>query len=318
MNEVSLFSAPLPAHVKAKSKAMQAMGGGMAGAGVGNRISIRGNRFRFVQGGVEVGVHNELQLDVVVFALAESVQRLYYANSYEADTKTAPDCWSHDGKVPSNDSTAKQASSCAICPQNVKGSARQGNGKACAYKKRIVVLAPDDLDGTAWSHDVNGQSMFGEQDPAQNLFSFKGYFEKLTAHGVAIDAIVTRVTFDGNASVPKLHFSPVRALTEEEYAVIQARAEDPEVAKMLKDLTNETEVEAFEQLKKDQPKAAAPEPAKQIEVKPKGVGGLVSDAPKKTKGFGAAPSKVAEVPAAVVAPKKGITVDLEQLTNFDD
>ncbi len=322
--EISLFAGALPAHARQKSKAMEAMAGGLAG-GFGNRISIKGSRFRFIQGGQQVGVHDQVYLDVVIFAMAQSVQRQYYDKAFEEDSKEKPTCWSHDGKVPAADAQ-QQSPQCATCPQNVKGSARQGNGKACAYKKRVVMLAPDDIDGAAYCHDVNGQSMFGEQLEAQNLFSFKGYFEKLSAHGVAIDAIVTRMTFDSNASVPKLHFSPIRALTEEEYASVSARAEDEEVLKMLQDLTN---VEEFEQAAPVKQIAIAPAPtpapvpvAPPAPAAPKGVGGL--DAPAKKKGFGAAPAVKAGLPPApasttvtkvATAP---VEINLEALTNFDD
>lgn len=317
-NEVANIFANLPAHVKnPKSQTMQAMAGGMAGGGFGNRISLRGSKFRLIQNGTPLGALQATTLDVVVFAMADSVQRFYYENTYEEGSKERPTCFSHDGKTPSSESAKLQAASCSICPQNIKGSARQGGGKACAYKKRVIVLSPDDLEGAAYALDVNGQSMFGEQVESQNKFSFKGYFEKLSVHGVDIAAIVTRLSFDDDASVPKLHFSPIRALTAEEFTAVQARMKDDQVQLMLKDLTNEVEMETEP---KALPAKQAPKPEEQKlvpQVEAKGVGGL-------KKGFGAT---IAPDPTAVQGngevkevrkASKPLTIDLDSLTSFDD
>lgn len=303
----------VPAHARnAKSTAMQAMAGGITGGGFGNRISLKGSKFRLVQNGTDTAVLSDPYLDVVIFALSASVQRMYYAGAYDGNTKERPTCFSHDGKVPSDESQEKQATACAICPQNVKGSARQGNGKACAYKKRVVVVSPDAIDGDVYALDVNGQSMFGEQQESANKFSFKGYFEKLSLHNVDIAAIVTRVSFDDSASVPKLLFTPMRVLNEDEYTQVTARMGDEEVQNMLKDLTNEVEVEQFEQTKPAPVVKAVPPP-----VTPKGVGGLVSEAAPK-RGFGAKPAAAAPQKAPTQAAAAPITIDLASLTNFDE
>lgn len=306
-NEVSVFS-NVPAYAKnPKSQAMQAMAGGMAGGGFGNRISLKNSKFRLIQNGKEVEVLSESYLDAVIFALANSVQRYYYDGPYDEHSKEPPTCFSHDGKTPSPESPKRQSETCALCPQNVKGSGRMAGTKACAYKKRVIMLPPSDLEGMAYAHDVSGQSMFGEQLESLNKFSFKGYYEKLAAHGVDIAAIVTRLSFDDKASVPKLHFSPVRTLTEAEYKQVQARMEDEEVQLMLKDLTNVAELD-------DVPPTPAKPAAKQPEPERKPVDGLVAS----KKGFGAAGNGKAATPAPQATAKKGLTIDLDALQSFDD
>ncbi len=319
--QVDIFSAGLPTYaINSKSQAMQAMGSGIAGGGFGNRISLRNSKFRFLQNGEIVGTHADATLPVVIFALANNVQRLYYEGAFDPNVKTPPTCFSMDGKVPSPESPKLQASHCATCPQNVKGSGRQGNTKACAYKKRVVVLSPDDIEGPAYSLDVNGQSMFGEQIESKNLFSFKGYYEKLVAHNMDIAAIITQLSFDDAASVPKLHFSPVRVLTAEEFAVVQKRAADEDVAKMLKDMTNEAELDEILPTPAPAPKIAAPTPppAPAPEVN-KGVGGLVSTPPRK--GFGGNGTTTAAAPPATPKAPAGVapvTINLDKLVTFDD
>jgi hypothetical protein len=44
------------------------LGGGLTSGGFGNRISLRGTRFRFINNGSEVGVHKGDYLDVVLLA----------------------------------------------------------------------------------------------------------------------------------------------------------------------------------------------------------------------------------------------------------
>lgn len=307
---VSFFEQQLPAHItNAKSKTMQAMGGGIAGGGFGNRISLRNSKFRFIQNGEDIGAHDQATLEVVVFAMAEHVQRMYYEGAYDPNTKTPPTCFSMDGKAPSDESAKKQSATCAVCPQNVKGSGRMPNTKACAYKKRVIVLAPADLEGPAFALDVTGMSMFGEQQPAQNLFSFKGYYEKLLAHNLDIAGIVTRLSFDDAASVPKLHFSPVRPLTEDEFAIVQQRMDDEDVGIMLKDMTNIMELDEVEPTK----------PAKQI-VKPTAPAVVVEEPVAKAvpaKGFGAKTAAAAKGTPPTVT-KAPLNIDLKQLVNFDD
>lgn len=309
MNEVSVFQ-NIPAHARnAKSQTMQAMAGGMASGGFGNRISLRNSKFRLIQNGKETDVLNVAHLDVVVFAMANSVQRMYYDGPYDEHSKEPPACFSHDGKAPSPESPKLQSETCAVCPQNVKGSGRMAGTKACAYKKRVVVLAPDDLEGAAYAVDVSGQSMFGDQLESLNKFSFKGYYEKLSVHGVDIAAIVTRLSFDDKASVPKLHFSPVRTLTEDEYKQVQARMEDEEVQLMLKDLVNEAELD------EPAPPKPTPKPTPPPEPERKPVDGLVAS----KKGFGGngkTPTPAASTPAPQA--NRGLTIDLDALADFDD
>lgn len=329
---IDIFKSAVPTYAQnAKSKAMQSMAGGMAGGGFGNRISLRGNKFRFIQGGEDIGAHPQPYLDVVIFALSEHVQRLYYKGAFEAGSKEPPSCYSLNGKTPEADSPERQAATCAVCPQNVKGSGRQGNTKACAYKKRVVALSPDDLEGALWAHDVNAMSMFGEQAVNQNLYSFKGYFEKLSAHNLDIAALVTRLTFDDSSSVPKLHFTATRVLTQDEFAIVQQRMGDEEVAKMLQDVVNELEVEdaaaVAPAVVKAQPVVAAPAPQPAPAPAPAahGVGGLVVDEPASPKrGFGKAKTTAAPTPGNGAAPvaaagkPKLVMPDLDKLVNFDD
>ena len=247
----------------------QSVSGGLTGGGFGNRISLRGNRFRFIINGVDVGAHKESYLDVAIIAANPHVSRIFYAKQYDMAAKPeAPDCYSIDGKMadPSapNRQNAAGGYKCMTCPQNVKGSSLKGDtkAKACAYKKRIIVTSPDAIDGDLFALDVNAMSLFGDDQLAQNLFNLKSYIETLTAHQMLAVKLVTRLTFDERSSVPKLYFSPIRMLTPEEWEQAKLRMQEDSIQLMLADVINEAETgeivpEAVRQTP-PQPAVAAP------------------------------------------------------------
>lgn len=327
--------------------------GGLTGGGFGNRISLRGNRFRFIKNGTDVGVHRGEYLDVVLLAANPHVSRIYFEGQYDPNMKAAPDCYSLDGRVPEADSPKRQSDKCMTCPQNVKGSSVKGNtkAKACAYKKRVVVAAPDSIDGDIYALDVNALSLFADDNPSQNLYNLKDYIETLAAHQLLAVKLVTRLTFDDQSSVPKLFFTPIRMLTPEEWEQSKERMKDEAIQQMLADVVNETEVgEVAPEKVKNAPAtgsvapqqaapatqaptpapapSAAPAPAKR--GRPRSAPAEPTPTPHPTNGNGAAAAQhamdavrgfaaTAEPPAAVAAStggeKKGFTIDLE---NFDD
>ena len=219
MNELNLFQgAALPAILAGRNAALdKALGGGLDG-GI-NRISIKGSRFRLQQGGQEVAVLAQDSLDVVIVGAAGAVSRTFYIAKYTGDDKVKPTCWSSNGKTPDAEVEDKQSANCEGCTQNIKGSGKGDDGsltRACSFKKRIAVVAPSDLNEgvtpVVYAFDVNSISMFGEAEPNMNRFTLQGYAKFLKTirpqfpNGIPTIAVVTRLTFDTNSSVPKLFF----------------------------------------------------------------------------------------------------------------
>lgn len=241
---IAIFEQPTtaPAYLQqspiAKELATQ-MEGGLAGRSI-NRISLRNGKFRFNIKGVEVGVQQGDHLDVVILAANPAVSRIFYKNAYDASAEgTRPDCYSRNGEVPEADSPNRQAEKCALCPQNAVNSSRTGTGKACAYKKRVIVVDPGKIDGVAFALDIAAMGLFGEDDKPNRKFNLKSYIEALKANGFIVPSVVTRMSFDDEESVPKLFFQPVRALTAEEWAKVEQRASDPVIKDMLDAVENE-------------------------------------------------------------------------------
>lgn len=303
MTAVTLFDQPvqLPAYLQtsAVAKALaEQIDGGLAGKSI-NRISLRNGKFRFVRGGVEVGVHRAQTLDVVIIAANPHVGRQFYIKPFDSDdTGQRPDCYSVDGRAPAEDSPARQSATCALCPQNVMGSAKNGQGRACSFKKRLVVTSHDAIGGEAFAIDVAGMGLFGDDDPPQKLFNLKSYIEALKANHLIVPAVVTRLSFDDEASVPKLFFTPVRVLSAEEFAAVEGRLADPTVREMLTDVDNKTEEGKPVGAPLLPQPTATPAPATPAPAAP-----AAQPAPPSTRRGRKAASQIA--PAAAPAPSMG-------------
>lgn len=338
MGAIQLFDKPvqLPSYLQTSELAKQLakqVDGGLAGNAI-NRISLRNGKFRFNKGGVEVGVLREPTLEVVVVAANPAVSRTFYIKPYDdAEAGARPDCYSKEGVKPEADSLAKQADLCALCPQNVAGSAKNGKGKACAYKKRIVTVHPSAIDGDAYAIDVAAMGLFGEDEPSQKLFNLKSYIGALKANGLIVPAVVTKLSFDDESSVPKLFFTPVRTLTDAEWAQVEKRAVSEEVRAMLDDVDNKVEENkpvgqiaapaapatlgpplTSPHEMNPAPAAAAPAPTRRGRKPAAETPPTPAPAPTEAGGFafGNAAAPAASAPAAAAPAKGGFSLDLDE------
>lgn len=192
--------------------------GGIGGST--NRISIKGNRFRLNVAGQEK-ILEQTTMDAVIVAAVPHVSRVFFKGKFNPDDpSTKPTCKSRDGVRPDIDvaQNDKQSNACASCPKNVQGSGADGKGRACAFKKRVVMINPSDLSPNvtpvAYAFDMNSMTLFGEDDAANQKYSFTSFVKLLQAprpglpNGIPIQAIPIKFSFDPNQSVPKLWLSP--------------------------------------------------------------------------------------------------------------
>ena len=228
MSNTTLFTASLPGvlhdEIDEDTKAL-------AGSGVGvmRRLSIKGGVFREMLGGKEYRSSEERHINVAVVRVAEHNSRQYYPGAYVEGQATAPVCWSSDGQRPDADVREKQSSTCAACPQNVKGSG-QGETRACRYQRRIAVVLESEIERReVYQLICPATSVFG--DGERNKMPLQKYAQHLANHTTPITKIVTEVRFDTTSTQPKLTFKATRPLTDSEYAIVRELRDSPEAVK---------------------------------------------------------------------------------------
>ncbi len=231
MSDMTLFengAATLPAHLQGGELSDTAKA--LAGGGVGQslkRISFKGSVFRMMAGSQEVAQNEDRAMNMIVVKSAPAIARTYYEGSYKEGVVSSPACWSDDGNAPSSNVESPQASLCANCPQNVKGSG-QGDSRACRYSARLAVVLEGDQKGDVYGITLPATSVFGKAEDGSKYAPLQAYVRKLAEFGFDIVKVVTEVKFDTKSPVPKLMFRAVRPLDEAEWAVAQEKAKSSE------------------------------------------------------------------------------------------
>jgi hypothetical protein len=253
MSDLTIFSQNLPAHLRTlelddTTKAL--MGGGSSA----KRISIKGGVFRMIVGGEEVARNEDRAMNVVIVAAASKVSRTYYEGTYEEGVKSAPVCWSADGERP--DTTAKnpQASACANCPQNVKGSG-QGDSRACRYSQRLAVVLENDIEGSVYQLTLPAASVFGKGENGK--WPLQTYAQMVATKGVPITSVVTEMRFDTSAQSPKLTFKPVRFLETNEFMAAVEQGKSPDATRAITMTVSQVDGGEKEAPRAEKPKAVA-------------------------------------------------------------
>ena len=235
MSNITMFN---PSNVPAFAKNAElsattlALAGNVnAGSGM-KRVSIKGGVFRLLASGKEIASIEDRHLDVIIVKAAPKVSRIFYAGGYDKDAAAAaPDCTSADGEKPDAGVKNKQASSCTTCPQNIAGSGN-GQSRACRYQQRLAVVLANNPEGDVLQVTLPATSIFGKEDGDKRPLQAYARYMAAQTPPVNLDAIVTRMKFDTKAESPKLFFSPMRWLTDDEYesAVEQSKSKDAEKA----------------------------------------------------------------------------------------
>jgi hypothetical protein len=207
----------VPAHLMARmgqpSALAQSMTGGLGGGESFPRISIKGARFRIKEGEIETLI-DSTKLDIVIVGANPKLSKTYYAKEWTKDAEpAAPDCFSLNGTNPDASVENPQNDLCATCPHNAWGSKTAANGqqlKACSDQKRLAVVAADDPSGPVYLLSVTPAALKG----------LNAYQKELSMRGIPPEVVKTRVSFDTDASFPKLVFGFAGFLDEETQAVV--------------------------------------------------------------------------------------------------
>ena len=211
-NDIVPLDLQIPAHLTDRigqpSVLGDSLGGGISGGAEFPRISIKGSRFRLVDSGAE-SVLDTNALEVVIVGANPGLSKAWYATAWNPDAEpSAPDCYSLEGDKPHPDSTQPQSDICAGCPQNAWGSRITPQGtkvKACADKKRLAVVSADDASGPIYLLEVTASALKG----------LNKYNTGLKMRNIPTEVVRTIVSFDTDASYPKIQFGFGGLLTEE-------------------------------------------------------------------------------------------------------
>lgn len=229
--EVTLFKSGVPDYLKSEplddvTKSL------LSGGDTGKRISIKGGVFRMISDGKEVATNEDRAMNMVIVNVAPKVSRAYYAGTYDPNLKgAAPVCWTADGERPDKSIAEPQGTSCATCPQNVKGSG-QGDTRACRFSRKLAVVLENDLGGDIFALSLPAQSIFGKAENGK--MPLNAYASFLAGFNVNVTAVVTEMRFDTNSATPKLTFKAVRPLTEAEYKLCKGRGQEDDAVKAIK------------------------------------------------------------------------------------
>jgi hypothetical protein len=232
MSNLALFTgAKLPSYLKdieldATTKNLAGSGGGGSGS---KRISIKGGVFRMLVNGEELMVNEDRAMNVVIVA-SSPLGRTYYEGAYvEGGEAKGPSCWSPDNTKPAADATNPQANTCMSCPQNIAGSGT-GESRACRFNQRVAVVLEGDLNGDVYQLSLPATSIFGKGVDGSKL-PLQAYVQSIVQMRLPVGAVVTEMRFDTASATPKLIFSPVRPLNEEEFQLCKAKGESADATR---------------------------------------------------------------------------------------
>jgi hypothetical protein len=238
------------------------MAGGTGAAG--KRISIRGSKFRMIVDGEQVSVSKSDTMNMVILNAAD-IARTYYEGAFDPENPSAPTCWSLDTRAPAAEvpEENRQASRCADCPMNVKGSG-QGDSRACRFSQRLAVALEGDLE-TVYQLQLPATSIFGEAKG--NEMGLQAYIKFLSAHNTPAIAVMTEMRFDEDATAPKLYFRPVRGLEEDELRMALEARESEAATKAITFTVAQTDGVKAKDAEKPKAKAEKPKvETKRVEV----------------------------------------------------
>ena len=193
------------------------------------RVSMRGKKFRFMEGGEEVQAFSD-RVKLVVFGVEPDANRFiktFYKDAYAgAGANSPPDCSSDDGVVPSGWVQNPQHSNCAECPKNRFGSAtsRQGKpSKACRDSKRLWVGKYDDVVA-----DTDKCTLYAMGVPVTSLKSLAEFGREMKRMNVPISSAIIEVIMDDDSEFPQISFQCVGFLDQAQGTKAIARGEKAE------------------------------------------------------------------------------------------
>lgn len=164
-------------------------------------------------------------LDMVIVKTASAIAKTFYIKKdWQQGDYGPPDCWSTNGQVPDPAAPKKQSETCRGCQWDRFGSRTSESGikmKACQDSKRLAVVPINDLRNERYGGPMLLKLPPGSFNPMLDMFT------QLNLQGYAYFGVVMRITFDHEATHPRLIFTPIRVLNDhEQQEVINLQTND--------------------------------------------------------------------------------------------
>lgn len=294
----------VPAHIAARIAARQGQDkNSLMSAVVSNdfaypKISTKGSRFRLVEDGVETVVG--VSMDVVIVGANPRVSKIYYARNYDPKDVSPPDCFSDDGIVPDSSVTDPVHANCETCPNNVLGSKiNPGTGaktKLCGDQRHLAVVSAADPS-----------KVYGLSVPVSGMKALREYFKGLNNYGLIPQEVITELSFDDEASYPKLLFSQKGYVPAKGLVAIEEIEKSPDVNVVTRQRDDTNKLAAPTKTPVAEKPVVAAAPVDEVDDE-EDTTPTVAKAPAPTP----APAKVAKV--APVEPVQAETTPAEPVT----
>jgi len=166
------------------------------GVSRGAHVSIRGGRFRLINGnGVETLLETHF-VDLIIIDANQHASRIYFEGEWDPATDAPPLCFSDNGIGPSSNSVSPQAPTCQQCAHNIRGSDVTFSGRpttACDNRKKVAAIVPDDDAINVYELQITPGSLTNFRDYAKWLGQQASGVEGRT---LDIADVVTRISFD--------------------------------------------------------------------------------------------------------------------------
>lgn len=197
-------------------------------------ISIKGKAFAVVRDGVRQVLMNPRDpeiaatyIDVVITKVSPNTSKTFYLTAFKEGEDVKPACFSTDGKHPDAGAEQPQCKSCAACPHNRFGTAKNADGspakgKACTDFIRVAISDPNTVEDPMLL-----------RVPPTSIRNLGEYGRKLDQHKVPYQAVLTRIGFVAGEAAQKLSFTPLGYLDEQTYRKVKEVAAGDIVDAML-------------------------------------------------------------------------------------
>lgn len=191
-------------------------------------LGIKGGKFHYRWRGEDTIIADARgfavpAIHVVILKAQRDLTRTFYDGGYVEGENRRPDCWSSDGVKPDDLVPNPVNNLCQTCPNAAWGSGATPaapRAQACQQRRRTIVV-PYWGDGGDLTNETGGGPMLLSVPPG-SLTNQLEYGKWLTENGMLYYACVTQLNFDQDPSIafPKLEFSFVQPLTDEEGGVV--------------------------------------------------------------------------------------------------